>query len=139
MGYARLIKTYGGATGSKGQEKKYSPAECTGIRKQRIEGSPDKALVSTSHVECRNPTMRMHMRRFTRLTNAFSKTVENHTHAVALHFLDNDFVRVHQTFKVTSAMQAGLTDRLWAISDIVALIGANERAPRKRGPCKKQS
>tara|TARA_R110002096_G_scaffold32360_1_gene94116 strand:+ start:1671 stop:2567 length:897 start_codon:yes stop_codon:yes gene_type:complete len=136
--YAQLIKIYGGATGQQGHEKKYSPAECTGTRKRRVEGEPDKALVSTSHVERQNLTMRMHMRRFTRLTNAFSKKIENHAYAVALHFMYYNFVRVHQTLKVTPAMQAGLTDRLLDISDLVALVDANEEAPKKRGPYKKR-
>ena len=134
--YAQLVKMYGAPTGNKGHEKKYSPAECTGIKKRRIEGDPDKALVSTSHVERQNLTMRMHMRRFTRLTNAFSKKVENHANAVALHFMYYNFVRVHQTLKVTPAMQAGLTDRLWDIADLVAIVDANEPAPKKRGPYK---
>lgn len=138
VGYAQLIKIYGGPTGSKGHEKKYSPAECTDIKKRRIEGEPDKALVSTSHVERQNLTMRMHMRRFTRLTNGFSKKVENHMHVVALHFMYYNFVKVHQTLKVTPAMEAGLTDRLWDISDLVAIIDANEEATKKRGPYKKR-
>jgi len=132
-------KMYGGPTGNKGHEKKYSPAECTGIKKRTVEGNPEKSLVSTSHVERQNLTMRMHMRRFTRLTNAFSKKVENHANAVALHFMYYNFVRVHQTLKVTPAMEAGLTDRLWDISDLVAIIDANEPAPKKRGPYKKRS
>jgi len=136
--YAQLIKMYGGPTGNKGHEKKYSPAECTGIKKRTVEGNPEKSLVSTSHVERQNLTMRMHMRRFTRLTNAFSKKVENHANAVALHFMYYNFVRVHQTLKVTPAMEAGLTDRLWEISDLVAIIDANEPAPKKRGPYKKK-
>lgn len=136
--YAQLIKMYGGATGSKGHEKKYSPAECTGIKKRTVEGNPDRALISTSFVERQNLTMRMHMRRFTRLTNAFSKKVENHSYAVALHFMYYNFVKVHQTLKVTPAMEAGLTDRLWDVSDIVALVDANEEAPKKRGPYKKR-
>ena len=136
--YAQLIKIYGGATGSKGHEKKYSPAECTGIKKRAIEGNPEKSLVSTSHVERQNLTMRMHMRRFKRLTNGFSKKVENHSNAVALHFMYYNFVRVHQTLKVTPAMEAGLTDRLWDIADLVAIIDANESAPKKRGPYKKK-
>ena len=134
--YAQLIKMYGVPTGNKGHEKKYSPAECTGIKKRSIEGDPNKVLVSTSHVERQNLTMRMHMRRFTRLTNAFSKKVENHAYAVALHFMYYNFVRVHQTLKVTPAMQAGLTDRLWDIADLVAIVDANEPAPKKRGPYK---
>lgn len=135
--YAQLIKLYGEA-GGKSAARKYSPAECTGIKKRTIEGNPDKALVSTSYVERQNLTMRMHMRRFTRLTNGFSKKVENHMHAVALHFMYYNFVKVHQTLKVTPAMEAGLTDRLWDIADLVALIDANELAPKKRGPYKKR-
>lgn len=134
--YAQLVKMYGSPTGNKGHEKKYSPAECTGIKKRCIEGDPAKALVSTSHVERQNLTMRMHMRRFTRLTNAFSKKVENHAYAVALHFMYYNYVRVHQTLKVTPAMQAGLTDHLWDIADLVAIVDANEPAPKKRGPYK---
>ena len=135
--YAQLIKLYGDM-GGKTAARKYSPAECTGIKKRTVEGNPDKGLISTSHVERQNLTMRMHMRRFTRLTNAFSKKVENHMHAVALHFMYYNFVKVHQTLKVTPAMEAGLTDRLWDIADLVAIVDANEPAPKKRGPYKKR-
>jgi len=135
--YAQLIKIYGDM-GGKTAARKYSPAECTGIKKRTVEGNPDKALISTSFVERQNLTMRMHMRRFTRLTNGFSKKVENHMHAVALHFMYYNFVKVHQTLKVTPAMEAGLTDRLWDISNLVAIIDANEEAPKKRGPYKKR-
>lgn len=135
--YAQLIKLYGDM-GGKTAARKYSPAECTGIKKRTVEGNPDKALISTSYVERQNLTMRMHLRRFTRLTNGFSKKVENHMHAVALHFMYYNFVKVHQTLKVTPAMEAGLTDRLWDIADLVALIDANEPAPKKRGPYKKR-
>jgi len=136
--YAQLIKMYGGETGSKGHEKKYSPAECTGTKKRAVEGRPDMAKVSTSHVKRQNLTMRMHMRRFTRLTNGFSKKVENHMHAIALHFMYYNFVKVHQTLKVTPAIEAGLTDRLWDIADLVAIVDANEPAPKKREPYKKR-
>lgn len=136
--YAQLIKMYGNAPGGKTHEKKYSPAECTGIKKRTVEGNPDKKLVSTAYVERQNLTMRMHMRRSTRLTNGFSKKVENHAYAVALHFMYYNFVRVHQTLKVTPAMEASLTDRLWDIKDLVALVDANEEAPKKRGTYKKQ-
>ena len=135
--YAQLIKIYGDM-GGKSAARKYSPAECTGIKKRTIEGEPDKSLISTSHVERQNLTMRMHMRRFTRLTNAFSKKVENHAYAVVLHFMYYNFAKVHQTLKVTPAMEAGLTDRLWDVEDIVALIDAYEPAPKKRGPYKKR-
>lgn len=132
--HAQLIKLYGDATGYKGHEKKYSPAECTGTRKDRISGNPDRALVSTSHVERQNLTMR-----FTRLTNGFSKKVENHSYAVALHFMYYNFVRTHQTLRVTPAMAAGLTDHLWDINNLVAIIDAEEEAPTKRGPYKKRA
>jgi len=135
--YAQLVKLYGSESG-KGSEVRYSPAECTGIRKRRVEGNPDEAHVSTSYVERQNLTMRMHMRRFTRLTNAFSKKVENHAHAVALHMMYYNFVRIHKTLRVTPAMAAGVTDRLWEIADIAKLVEDNEAAPKKRGPYKKR-
>ena len=134
--YAQLVKIYGNTPGS---EIRYSPAECTGIRKRRVEGNPDEAHVSTSYVERSNLTMRMHMRRFTRLTNAFSKKVENHAHAVALHMMYYNFVRIHKTLRVTPAMAAGVADRLWEIGGIVALVEAAEaKQPRERGPYKKK-
>jgi IS1 family transposase len=134
--YARLIKLFGEPTGTKGHERKYSPAECSGIIKEPVFGKPDPAKVSTSHVERQNLTMRMGMRRFTRLTNAFSKKIENHAHAVALHFLYYNFCRTHQTLRMPPAMAAGLTTRPWEIEDIVALVEAAEEAPKKRGPYK---
>ncbi len=106
--YAQLIKLYGASPEG---EKRYSPAECTGIRLNTVTGDPDPKHVSTSYVERQNLTMRMSMRRFTRLTNAFSKKVENHAHAVALHFMHYNFVRIHKTLRVTPAMAAGVTDR----------------------------
>jgi IS1 family transposase len=124
--YAILVKIYGGAPeNSKGR---YSPAECTGARKERIEGSPNLKHVSTSFSERSNLTLRMHMRRFTRLTNAFSKKVENHTHAVALHMMYYNFVRIHQTVLTTPAMAAGVTKRLWEMTDIVDMLKAWEAA-----------
>jgi IS1 family transposase len=135
--YAQLVKMYGPTVTAPGR---YSPAECTGIRKTRIEGDPDPAHVSTSYVERQNLTMRMHMRRFTRLTNAFSKKVENHAHAVALHFAYYNFVRVHKTLRVTPAMAAGVTDRLWEMADLVKVLEDAEAAPAaKRGPYKKRA
>ena len=136
--YAMLVKLYGDPTGTKGHERKYSPAECTGIVKTRVEGRPDPAHVSTSHVERQNLTMRMHMRRFTRLTNAFSKKVENHAHAVALHCTFYNFVRIHKTLRVTPAMAAGIESRLWDMRDIVALVEKVEAAAglKVRGPYK---
>lgn len=137
--YAQLLKLYGSA-GGKDADVRYSPAECTGIRKRTIEGKPDEGHISTSYVERQNLTMRMHMRRFTRLTNAFSKKIENHAHAVALHMMYYNFVRIHKTLRVTPAMAAGVADRLWEIDDIAALIEAEEaKQPRTRGPYKKKA
>lgn len=135
--YAQLVKMYGNVGST--DNRRYSPAECTGIKKTRVEGSPDLAHVSTSYVERSNLTMRMHMRRFTRLTNAFSKKVENHAHAVALHMMYYNFVRVHKTLRVTPAMEAGVTDRLWEIADIAKLVEDAEAAPKVRGPYKKSA
>jgi len=99
-----------------------SRAKCIGCDRHAIVGNPDKAHVSTSYVERQNLTMRMNMRRFTRLTNAFSKNVENHAHAIALHFMHYNFARVHQTLKSTPAMRAGVADHLWSIEEIVDLL-----------------
>jgi IS1 family transposase len=134
--FAQLEKLYGSMP--ENAKGRYSPGECIGTRKERIEGSPDMRHVSTSYVERQNLTMRMHMRRFTRLTNAFSKKVENHAHSVALHFMFYNFVRIHQSLRVTPAMVAGVTDRLWEISDIVALVEASDPKPGSRGPYKKR-
>jgi hypothetical protein len=134
--YAQLVKLYGSAPDA--AKGRYSPAECTGIKKNRIQGRPDPAHVSTSYVERQNLTMRMHMRRFTRLTNGFSKKIENHVNAVALHFAYYNFVRIHKTLRTTPAMAAGVTDKLWEMSDLVAVLEATEKAPNKRGPYKKR-
>lgn len=123
--YAQLVKLYGEAP-DKGDERKYSPGECIGTRKRRIEGRPDKRHISTSHIERQNLTMRMHMRRFTRLTNAFSKKVGNHALAIALHFMFYNFVRIHKSLRVSPAMAAGVTDRLWEIADLVRLADEYE-------------
>jgi IS1 family transposase len=121
--YAMLIKTYEGDSGKKvPAERKYSPAVCTGEFKQRVTGNPDPDYISTSHVERQNLTMRMHMRRFTRLTNAFSKKVDNHKAAIALHFMHYNFARIHQTLRVTPAMEAGVSDHVWEIAEIVGLL-----------------
>ncbi len=135
--YAMLVKMYGQAP--EGQ-RRYSPPECIGARKTRVEGDPDPKHVSTSYVERQNLTMRMHMRRFTRLTNAFSKKVENHAPAVALHFMYYNFCRIHKTLRVTPAMAAKVTDRLWDVVDIVRLLEEEEAmaATTTRGPYKKR-
>ncbi|MDZ3835834.1 MAG: IS1 family transposase [Rhodospirillales bacterium] len=125
--YAQLVKLYGAAPDTfKGR---YSPAECTGCKKESITGKPDPSHISTSYVERSNLTIRMHMRRFTRLTNAHSKKFENHAWAVALHVMFYNFTRIHSSLRVTPAMAAGLTDRLWSMSDIVALMDAREAPP----------
>lgn len=136
--YAQLVKIYGASPES--AKGRYSPAECTGIVKTPIEGKPDEKHISTSFVERQNLTMRMHMRRFTRLTNGFSKKVEAHASAVALHFAYYNFCRIHKSLRVTPAMAAGVTDKLWDVKDIVALIEAHEsaEAPKVRGPYKKR-
>jgi IS1 family transposase len=126
--YAMLQKIYGAEPHG---EKRYSPAKCIGAQKRQITGEPDAKHISTSYVERQNLTMRMHMRRFTRLTNAFSKKIENHACAVALHSMYYNFVRLHQTLKVSPAMAAGVTDRLWEMVDVVDVLDAFE-AKRKR-------
>jgi IS1 family transposase len=134
--YAMLVKLYGAETGGEGHERKYSPSECVGTKKEKIAGNPDPAHISTSYTERHNLTMRMSMRRFTRLTNAFSKKVEAHCNALALYFVFYNFVRIHKTLRVTPAMAAGISDRLWSMEDIVALIDAAEGPLKKRGPYK---
>lgn len=116
--YAVLQKIYGA---SNEPEKRYSPATCIGCDMKTISGSPDPQHVSTSFVERQNLTMRMSMRRFTRLTNAFSKKVENHAAAVALHFIHYNFARIYKTLRITPAMAAGLSDHVWNYEDIAAL------------------
>jgi IS1 family transposase len=115
--YAQLVKVY-----SAQPTGRYSPAECIGAKKEPIAGDPDPDHVSTSFIERSNLTMRMGMRRFTRLSNAFSKKIENHSAAVALHMLHYNFVRIHQTLRTTPAMAAGVSSKLWEIADIVALL-----------------
>jgi len=122
--YAQLVKMYGASPES--MKGRYSPAECTGIKKMPIEGKPDPKHISTSFVERQNLTMRMGMRRFTRLTNAFSKKLENHIHALALYFVHYNWMRIHKTLRVTPAMAAGLTDKLMGWEDIIAIMDANE-------------
>lgn len=125
--YAQLAKQYR-SPGSREDQKRYSPPICIGCVKQALVGNPDMALVSTSYVERANLTMRMQMRRFTRLTNAFSKKAENHAHAVSLHFMYYNFCRPHQTLtkeagaKTTPAMAAGITDRIWTVESILGLM-----------------
>ena len=117
--YAQLVKIYGKSLDG---EHRYSPAEVTGTQRNAIMGKPNPKHVSTSFVERANLTMRMNMRRFTRLTNGFSKKVENHAHAISLHFMYYNFVRIHKTLKVTPAMEAGITTKLWEIKDLALLL-----------------
>ena len=136
--YATLVKLYGKPVG-KDSERRYSPAVCTGAVKRRIEGRPVREHVSTSHVERQNLTMRMHMRRFTRLTNAFSKKFENHMHMVALYTMFYNFCRIHKSLRVTPAMEAGITDRLWDMEDIIAAMDAVAPKPGRPATYKKRN
>jgi len=118
--YAMLVKIYG-EIGNPSDNRRYSPAECIGCKTNIVTGSPEEEHISTSFVERQNLTMRMKMRRFTRLTNGFSKKFENHEHAIALNFMHYNFARIHQTLRSTPAMKAGITDHLWSIEEIVKL------------------
>jgi IS1 family transposase len=118
--YATLTKIYGEIPKT---ESRYSPAQCMGTRKAIVNGNPEAKHVSTSFVERHNLTIRMGNRRFTRLTNAFSKKVENHEHMLALFFCYYNFCRIHQTLRVTPAMEAGISNRVWELSDIVSMLG----------------
>lgn len=133
--FAQLVKIYGPTITAPGR---YSPAECIGAKKVRVEGNPDIAHVSTSYVERQNLTMRMSMRRFTRLTNAFSKKIDIHIHALALYFVFYNFTRIHKMLRMSPAMAAGITDRLWSLEDVVAKIDELAPTPAKRGPYKKR-
>lgn len=134
--YGQIVKRYGATPDSfKGR---YSPAGLVSAKPKTVTGSPDLAHISTSYVERQNLTMRMHMRRFTRLTNGFSKKIESHVNAVALHFAYYNFVRIHKTLRMTPAMAAGVTDKLWDMSDLVAIVEAAEAKPGKRGPYNKR-
>ena len=124
--YSMLIKLYGEPPSLPEAARRYSPSECVGTRTENITGNPDPKHVSTSYAERANLTMRMAMRRFTRLTNAFSKKLENHAHMVALYALWYNFVRIHKTLRVTPAMAAGIETRLWSMEDVVRLIEQRE-------------
>jgi len=138
--YAMLVKLYGeDKSAPTSPERKYSPSECIGARKEPKIGNPDPRHISTSHVERANLTMRMGMRRFTRLTNAFSKKIDMHIHALSLYFVFYNFVRTHKAHKLSPAMAAGVSDRLWSMDDIVALIDARAPRPGRRGPYRTKS
>lgn len=136
--YAMLVKMYGEPTGSKGHERRHSPAECTGAKKEPIFGKPDPARVSTSHVERQNLSMRMGMRRFARLTNGFSKKLENHLHMLSLYFVHYNFVRVHKSLRMTPAMAAGVAYKLHDMAWLVEVIDAAATALKPRGPYRKK-
>lgn len=119
--FAQLVKIYGKSYNNT-PEARYSPAQCMGARKAKIMGKPDYAHVSTSICERQNLTMRMGMRRFTRLTNAFSKKIENHEHSIAVHYMYYNFCRIHQSLRVTPAMEAGVSSHVWSIEEIVNLL-----------------
>lgn len=121
--YAMLVKLYGNDAEA---ETRYSPAECIGCQRVRIAGLPNPKYISTSYVERQNLTMRMQMRRFTRLTNAFSKKVENHMWALALHYMHYNFCRIHKTLRVTPAMEAGISDHVWSVEEITALLDKSD-------------
>ncbi len=133
--YAQIVKIYGPTIDKGGR---YSPAECNGIRKRSVSGRPDEAHVSTSFVEAHNKTMRMHMRRFTRLTNGHSKKVANHAHMVALYTMFYNFIRTHSKLRMTPAMQAGIADTFMGFEAILARIDAKQVA-KPRGPYKKRA
>lgn len=120
--YSMLVKIYGASGGSTETEARYSPGTCIGCRTATLAGNPDPKHISTSFVERQNLSMRMGMRRFTRLTNAFSKKLENHGHAVALYFMHYNFCRIHKSLRVTPAMEAGLTDHVWNLDELIGLL-----------------
>ena len=140
--YSMLIKVYGAPPVEK--ESRYSPAKCNRTKRETVTGNPNPDFISTSYVERQNLTMRMSMRRFTRLTNAFSKKVENLCHAVALHFMYYNFARVHSSLRVTPAMEVGVSDHVWETEEIVGLLEQKEREEMHagyltRGPYKKNT
>jgi len=120
--FAQLVKLYGASQ----DEVRYSPAECIGCERKIINGNPKTRHISTSFVERQNLTMRMGMRRFTRLTNGFSKKIENHFYAVAIHFMHYNFCRIHQTLRVTPAMEAGVANHIWSTEELVSLLDAED-------------
>ena len=131
--YARLIKIYGEHTHP---EKRYSPSKFVEARCASVTGNPNKDHISTSFIERQNLTMRMSMRRFTRLTNAFSKKVENHMYAISLHYMYYNFGRIHNSLRVSPAMEAGVTDHLWTLEEIAGLV--KDEPAKKRGSYKKR-
>lgn len=139
LDYAQLIEVYGNDSNPRQPNRRYSPGVCLEAIPVPVSGNPDPDYISTSYVERQNLTMRMSMRRYTRLTNAFSKKVENLAAAVSLHFMHYNFVRVHQTLKTTPAVAAGVSDHVWKLPELIALLeNAEQAVPMKRGPYKKR-
>jgi IS1 family transposase len=138
--YAQLIKLYGNDSNPRRPERRYSPGVVLESIPTKVTGDPDPQQISTSYIERQNLTMRMSMRRYTRLTNGFSKKVQNHVAAVSLHFMHYNYVRRHQTIKTTPAVAAGVTDHVWTLQEVIDLLESAEQAvPLKRGPYKKRS
>lgn len=135
--YAQLVKIYGDAP--KVEQRRYSPAHCTGTERKRVTGNPDPDHRSTSYAERQNLTMRMCMRRFTCLTNGFSKKLENHIHMLSLYFVHCNFCRIHKSLRVTPAMEAGLTDGMRDISWIIDLIDARSAEPKRPAKYKRKN
>jgi IS1 family transposase len=134
--FAQLVKIFRSTPGEPGR---YSPGVCCGTKTKIVIGDPDPKHISTSYVERQNLTMRMSMRRFTRLTNAFSKKLDNHIHALALYFVFYNFCRIHKSLRTSPAMAAGVSDRLWSLEDVVAKMDEMAPAPKLRGPYGKHS
>ncbi len=129
--YAMLIKTYGETPHPAGR---YSPGQVVGSEPRRVTGRPDPKHIGTSYVETQSLTIRMSNRKFTRLTNAFSRKAENHAHSIALHYMHYNFVRIHKTLRCSPAMAAGVSSKLWNMADIIAMMDARADAPKPRGP-----
>ncbi len=135
--YGQLIKLYGPDPRAKGGQAHYSPAQCVGCKPYARIGDPDPKHISTSYVERQNLTMRMQIRRFTRLTNGHSKKIENHGYATAIHFVFYNFCRVHQTLRVTPAMAGGLADHVWSLEELIGLLEKREQAAIAAGALKR--
>jgi IS1 family transposase len=135
--YAMLQKIYGAP--SQDEARRYSPARCIGCDLKVVSGDPDPKHVSTSYVERHNLSMRMGMRRFTRLTNAFSKKIQNHAAMVAIYAVHYNFARIHKTLRITPSMAAGLSDHVWSLEEIVMMADSYMPKPAKRGPYKKRT
>jgi IS1 family transposase len=134
--YAQLQKIYGAPSDE--ENRRYSPATCIGCEMKTVSGDPDPKHVSTSYVERHNLSMRMGMRRFTRLTNAFSKKIQNHAAMVAIYAVHYNFARIHKTLRITPAMACGLSDHVWTLEEIVTMVDSYTPAPKPRGPYKKR-